>query len=63
MEILEFCNDNLNLPKKDNKLGQPDEFKTMFTSEGKHLKTITDIQEFLISRIDQSAGGSNSKLS
>ena len=43
MEILEFCNENLNPPKKDHELRVPDEFKTMFTAEGRPLRTITDI--------------------
>ena len=63
LEILEFCNENLNATKKDDDIGEPDEFKTMFSADGKHLKTITDIQEFLLSRADQGTKTGPSKLS
>lgn len=63
LEILEHCNENLNPPRKDDDIGEPDEFKTMFSADGKHLKTIADIQEFLLSRADQATKSGTSKLS
>ena len=63
LEILEHCNEHLNPPRKDDDIGEPDEFLTMFTGDGKHLKTITDIQEFLLSRSDLGPKAGTSKLS
>ena len=50
MEIIDFCQSSLNPRQKEEDLEIPKELKALFTSDGKPLLTIADLQEYLYLR-------------
>ena len=50
MEILEYCNTQLDTRKKSEKHSEPPEFITMYSVDGTHLNSIEQIQEFINQR-------------
>ena len=47
MEVIDFCITSLTPPKKEEDLEVEPELKALFTSDGKPLLTIPDLQEYL----------------